>query len=341
MDFHPVVRPPGAFQQGLSADDIVRVCNRLLGNDISRALVAAAELPVGTYNSTYRLTFAGRPALILRVAPEHGRVASEADLEPPIRNEYAAAPFFAVLGELAPRTIAVDFTRQIINRDLLLQEVLPGRAASECVASWSPLQRRNYYRALGAIVKRVHSVEGDNFGRVVGPKLATCADWIRFEFDEQARRLRRAGIDDSALLRLTEAVDDHRLELDAVSTPRLLHNDLWNLNVLVDEASEQPVITGIVDFDGARWGDPLADLPIHQARIRAGTETDSFWDGYGSFDLDVAAQIRAVFYRARLVVGARLDIHRRKLNTAAIPAVHWDLAPIVDELDLLTAGGRC
>lgn len=339
MDFHAVARPPGSFQKGLSAGDIRRVCERLIGVDTTASLVAAAELSVGTYNSTYRLDFAARPALVLRVAPAGGGEPSCTEFDSLMRNEYAAAPFFAVLGELAPRTIAVDFTRQIVARDLLLQELLPGRAASECVAGWSPLQRRHYYRALGSIARRIHSVEGEGFGRMVGPELATCADWIRSEFDEQACRLRRAGLADSALRRLTDVLDDHRAVLDAVSSPRLLHNDLWNLNVLVDDSGGQPVITGIVDFDAARWGDPLADLPIHQARIRAGTEADSFWDGYGSVDSGEAAQIRALFYRARLVVGARLDIHRRKLDIATIPPVHWDLAPIIDELDLLTARG--
>jgi aminoglycoside phosphotransferase (APT) family kinase protein len=46
--------------------------------------------------------------------------------------------------------------------------------------------------------------------------------------------------------------------LTDVTTPRLVHWDLWDGNIFIDPASKQ--ITGIIDFERALWGDPLMEF---------------------------------------------------------------------------------
>ncbi|GAA3989893.1 hypothetical protein GCM10022384_42310 [Streptomyces marokkonensis] len=71
MEFRPVKRITGAFQQSLAPEEIKAVCDRAFGSE-SR-LLSAVELGLGMYNSTYKVELAGqdRP-VILRVAPEPG-----------------------------------------------------------------------------------------------------------------------------------------------------------------------------------------------------------------------------------------------------------------------------
>ncbi|HEV2885322.1 MAG TPA: hypothetical protein VGX49_00290, partial [Jatrophihabitans sp.] len=60
------------------------------------------------------------------------------------------------------------------------------------------------------------------------------------------------------------------------------------------------------------------------------TEVDAFWQTYGR----PAGQspVRALVYRARNVLGARLDIHRRGLDLHDIPPIHWDVTDVLRAL---------
>ena len=111
----------------------------------------------------------------------------------------------------------------------------------------------------------------------------------------------------------------HRSALDQLKVPCLLHGDLWLLNTLIDPAAEVPTITAVLDYDGACWGDPLADSPVHSALQRAGTPADAFWEGYPDPRQDDATAVRQRFGWALNVIGIRLDIHRRGLDLADIP----------------------
>ena len=106
--------------------------------------------------------------------------------------------------------------------------------------------------------------------------------------------------------------------------------DLWQLNVLV-AGPDDVTVTGVLDWDAASWGDPLADWTIHQVRLRAGkSDVDAFWEMYGPPPDDADAGVRQLLYEARSRAGSRLDIHRRGLDTASINPVHWDVADIAD-----------
>ena len=124
----------------------------------------------------------------------------------------------------------------------------------------------------------------------------------------------------------------HRAELDEITVPALLHGDLWTLNILVDSDPDQPTITGVLDCDAASWGDPMSDWTINRMLSRPGTEVDAFWQTYGRPASGATGSIRALLYRARNVLGARLDIHRRGLNLADIPPIHWDVTDVLRAL---------
>ncbi len=60
--------------------------------------------------------------------------------------------------------------------------------------------------------------------------------------------------------------------LQGVREARLIHWDLWDGNLFVEDRK----ITGIIDFERALWGDPLMEYYFsHFAR------TSSFEEGYG------------------------------------------------------------
>lgn len=328
MQVQSVERAPGAFQQGVAADDIDEMCRRAFGNDAR--VLRAVEIGVGTYNSTYRIDLEGRAAVILRVAPR--RAADDDVSQDGMRNEHAAAPFFAGLGDLIARTLAADFTRQIVDRDYLIQTMVRGVAADDGLAAYPVEVLPSYYRHLGSITRAIHDVRGPSFGVVSGSHHATWSRSLEAQFGELAAEVAAADLDQDGVQRVLTSVDVHRGLLDEVTEPRLLHGDLWSLNILTDPDAVEPTITGVLDYDRASWGDPLADWTIHKIRLRSSSEADPFWESYGRPVDTEAAELRQQFYRARNLVGSRLDIHRRGMDINDIPPVHWDLTDALARL---------
>lgn len=284
------------FQQPVDPPIITAVLRRAL--DERTRILRVVEIGVGTYNNTYRVDLAGEDPVYLRIAPERARTGRDA-----MRNEHAAAPFMAVLGPLVPRTLTADFTHRLIDRDYVVQTAVPGRPASEVYSSYSSQAKRHFYRELGCITRRLHEVRGPRFGPVSGPGSSSWSGALIAHYRLLAQDYADAGLGTDEIERLITTVAAHRDVLDRITEPRLLHGDLWTLNVLVDSDPDRPTITGILDYDAAYWGDPLADWTITQVQSRAGTEVDAFWDTYGTPAAGDAEKVRACFYRARNILG--------------------------------------
>lgn len=323
VDVVAIAREITDFQRPVDPSVITSILRRALGSD--SGILRVVEVGIGTYNNTYRVDRDGEDPVYLRIAPE--RTARDA-----MRNEHAATPFLSALGALIPRTLAADFTHQLLDRDYMVQTAVPGTPASGVYASYSSQAKRHFHRELGRITRALHDVRGPWFGPVGGPGESTWSSAMVARYRLLAQDYADAGLGTGDIERLVAGVADHRDVLDQITEPRLLHGDLWTLNILVDSDPDRPTITGILDYDAASWGDPLSDWTINQVQIRAGTEVDAFWDTYGTPAASDAANIRALFYQARNVLGSRLDIHRRGLDLAKIPPVHWDLTPVLDAL---------
>ncbi|HEV2888713.1 MAG TPA: phosphotransferase, partial [Jatrophihabitans sp.] len=152
MEFHPIERAPGAFQQSVTSGQLESLCRRAFGAGVQ--VVAATELGLGAYNSTYGVELAGQPPVILRVAPEPGRqYRIEREL---MRNEHATVPYLAGLGALLPRTLALDFTHQLIGRDYLFQTLLDGVPAPDGLDRYPRPAWAGFYGQLGSIARAVH-----------------------------------------------------------------------------------------------------------------------------------------------------------------------------------------
>ncbi len=92
--------------------------------------------------------------------------------------------------------------------------------------------------------------------------------------------------------------------LDEVTTPRLVHFDLWNGNILVDRpAGQGPRIGGLIDGERMFWGDPLADF-VSLALLGDIRRDQAFLAGYreagGRAEFDAPARLRLALYRTYL-----------------------------------------
>ncbi|HEX4789114.1 MAG TPA: aminoglycoside phosphotransferase family protein [Actinospica sp.] len=317
MQFESVERPAGAYQQSLTADQVEAVVRRAFGRV---SVVSAIELGDGTYNSTYRLALDSGLEAVLRVAPTPERqFRSERAF---MRNEHAAAPYFAPIAALLPHTLAVDFTHDLMARDYMIQSIVPGVPARIGLQHYPRREWAWFFRDLGAITRRIHAVPGAGFGPLVGPSFATWGEAVHAGLTDLVADLEQVHLEASDARELAATALRRREVLDEVREPRLLHGDLWTINTMLVPDARHPTVSGLFDCDRVCWGDPESDWAIYRAAGRPGTERDAFWETYGPLGTGARARWRRLLYEARNVFAGRLERHRLGLGDKVAASYH-------------------
>ncbi|MFE3824273.1 phosphotransferase family protein [Streptomyces sp. NPDC059092] len=274
------------------------------------------ELSDATFNTVYRVRLAdgtpGHPSLVLKIAPDPGTptLSYERGI---MRTEglfYAAAAGRAPV----PEVVYADFSRELIDTDFLLMSDLPGtnwHAAREEIGDGERAALRG---ELGGLVAALHRVTGTTFGYPgatsgPGPLPSSPPGWrsvflamvdaVLADADTFGARL------PEPVTRVRETVRAAADPLDAVTTPVLVHFDLWDGNVLVDRPAPAgaPRISGLVDGERAFWGDPLAEL-VSLALFDDIERDEAFLGGYrsagGRVGFDEDTRQRLALYRCYL-----------------------------------------
>ncbi len=303
------------------------MCRRVFGSSVQVA--SAVELGNGMYNNTYRVDIGENRPVILRVAPEPARqYRIERGL---MRNEHASVPFLAPIAPMIPRTLAADFTREIIGRDYLFQTMLDGVPAPEGIGQYPRPQWASFFRQMGQISCSVHAVRGERFGPVTGPWFDTWSEAVIAFFADLAADLDDAGLDSADVREVATAAGKQHAVLNEVTEPRLLHGDLWTVNVMMEPGAAEPTINGVFDNDRASWGDPESDWSIFMAAKKPGTERDAFWESYGPRPSTAGAVRRSLFYLAKHTGAIRLERHRLG-NADAVPETYEQMRGVLDQL---------
>ncbi|GAA0453973.1 phosphotransferase [Paractinoplanes deccanensis] len=264
-------------QPVLAEPDIASIVREALG----ASLDTASELGGGGFAAVWLASLTDGRRVVVKVAPPaSARLLSyERELIP------AEAVYFGAVAGLAPVPEVLA-----VSPGWIVTTHLPGRPLTEADA---PRARHQ----LGAAVRRIHTLTGDHFGytgdRPAGP------DWpTAFTAIMQSLRSDAASWGVPLPPALDGAVERHTAALAAVTTPALLHFDLWDGNVLASPAGE---LTGLVDGERYLYGDPLLDLVSPALFRRIEEEPDHpFLAGYDPGPLDRAALIRLALYRIHL-----------------------------------------
>lgn len=248
-------------------------------SDPSNAAATTAEtkgyvLRIAPPDSLLQLFYEYR---MMRQEPEiHHRVTAETDVP-------------------VPRILAHDFTRQHIDRDFLVMELMPGRPLTEI----GPQASARAMEELGGYVAQLHSLQEpqNRFGYVgVHNCMPPQPDW-RSAFFEMYRRLLDDIVETAIYDRETadwalSLPHSHAPVFDHAEVSHLCHGDLWVENILATADGE---VTALLDFDRACWGDLEWDLAIADY---CGMTREKFWQGYGRKDFRAgrAAKVRRLFY---------------------------------------------
>ena len=307
MRYRELPRQAGVLQEAVDDEVLVALCRRMLGAKTN--LHASEPLAGGRFNTTYRLHFAGRPSLILRMAPPRSArlFRHEAAL---LRRECAIQPLLASTGTVFPRVVATDFSGTVVPRDCVLQNCLEGELWAEVAPRLAIEDNASLWRQFGFHVRRIHALEGSDYGfPAPAPIHHRYSTWLQELVAGMAADLAELGLRVDGLELFRSLLARGAALIDRAGPPRLVHGDLWPRNVLVTQRGDEWLISGILDAERAFWGDPAAEWIFSFLDI-----PDDFWRAYGrdlsTPMLDGDAVFRRCCYQARGALQLMLEAHR-------------------------------
>ena len=161
----------------------------------------------------------------------------------------------------------------------------------------SPDEKSVLRRELGEITARFNSIEGTRFGRVCNVSgtadggYTRWSDWLESEFAAACGAIRSYQVfSERELDKFLQLPEKYRGLLDEVTTPRLVHADLWEGNVLV--TPDKKHIAAIIDADRALFGDVGFEL------AGGWNDTPEFYSGWGEPPSGIDYETRRLIYLA-------------------------------------------
>lgn len=257
----PVVRPAAPLPDDVGAALPAILARHLPGHPLE----VAFPLPGGHVNRLFLVRCFGLPGpLILKVfAPERtakleNELAAIRDLE----RAGAGVPTQRVAGFGLPGAgTPIPYALLTFLWGADAQGLLESGALDDAAA-------RDLGAQLGGIVGRLHGVEAteDGFGepRVRGPARQSWPAALFGFFEPWLKRACDRGTIDAALASRVRAMVDRLWGAVERVGPRgaLVHRDLYLSNLIVrrEEASGRWAVSGLIDFESARYWDPVYDL---------------------------------------------------------------------------------
>ena len=283
-----------------------RLTAALTAAGVSRDQVAdRRRLTGGTFNAVHLVGLADGTRLVVKIPP--------GPETPLLRYEQgilgAEALYYRLAGQCrdvtVPAVVAVDPVSAAGG--YLVMTHCPGSPWPELTPTPSGSERAELRAALGRQVACLHTITGTGFGYpslAVGPLRGS---WRTAFADMVNAVLADAGTFAVTLPRPAAGIQDwftaRAAVLDAVTTPVLVHFDLWDGNVLVESGPAGRRIGAVIDAERAFWGDPLAEL-VSLALFGDIERDTAFLQGYraagGTVTFDQATRQRLSLYRAYL-----------------------------------------
>ena len=225
-----------------------------------RKLAAFEELREGFFNAAALLELDDGLKCVLKAAPpvEVKVLRYEKDL---MRAEVESMRLVRQRTQVpVPEVYIYDPTRRLLPSEFFLMEFVPGVPFHKLRAQLSEEVQLDVRREMGRMTREMAEITGPAFGYWVQPCPAGVS-W-RDCFADMLQGVLQDGLDAQVDLErpyaeIFQILERNFAALEEVSTPRLVHWDLWDGNVFVDPQTGR--VTGLIDFERALWADPLME----------------------------------------------------------------------------------
>lgn len=243
----------------ISTEEIEQIIHK---NFPGENVVRIEELTEGMFNTAYLVEGTGnlQQGVVIKIGPEPSTkiLTYEQDIlrtEVTVYNKLADKPIHT------PDVLATDYSREIIPCDYFIMSRLEGQ-------SWKKQQKKipkdnmpSLMNELGKSFANIHTVQGEWFGYIKDNERFRFSNWAD-AFCAMVADILSDGMDNGKKLPYKEVetiVNKHKSLLLEIEKPLLVDFDLWAGNVFINNRNRYH-ITGIVDFERAFYGDPMADF---------------------------------------------------------------------------------
>lgn len=290
------IRETSFLFRELDENELRLVVREKLGEDVKSYKL----LDGGLFNTTYFIETSCGGRFVLRVGPvnRHLLMPFEHDM---MADEVEVYRLLAENGVPCSTVVLCDTTKTLINRDFMFVEYIPSVAMSSCTLTEEDKAR--VFRDTGYYTAKMHAISPDShrFGRIIDVKngggyaknsefmYAELLDWEKVGvptelFTKEEHEKIRTLFKKSAPY------------LDEITTPALVHTDLWSGNILIRDGiryNGRKEFAAIIDTDRSIWGDPLFEF----SSIRWTWSEPAFWEGYGrNLPTGKSASVRCAVY---------------------------------------------
>lgn len=253
----------------------LQIVRSVFGAQIS--MRSFSELTEGFFNAAYTIELSDGHVCVLKVAPpasvrvlryEQQIMSAEVEVMRLVRQSTTMP---------VPAIYAFDTSRQILDSPYFLMEFVPGVSLHKLRPTLSPAEQQAIDRAMGAYLRQMNDITGQTFGYAV-PSAPRYSSWA----EAFQQMLEDVLVDGEALAiplplpygELRQRLSEQSNVLTDVTTPGLVHWDLWDGNIMIDPATR--AVTGVLDFERALWGDPLMEFQFQTMDAQP-----DFATGYG------------------------------------------------------------
>lgn len=295
-------------------EDVARAAKAAVG-DIP---VGVKELTDGWFGAAFDLTFDRRKNLVLKVAPAPGAtlLRYEANL---MAAEVAASRLVREKTTLpVPEIVFYDDRRTVTPFQYFLVEKLRGAPLNQVKDSVAPEVLAAVYAQVARHLREMHdAIPAPAFGLFGGPTYPTWRRAYEAWMDDLRQDAADFGVDglDEAFAIAAQLAP----ALDGVTQGSLIHWDLWDGNIFIDPATGE--ITGYIDFERARWADPLMEHNFLHA-------SPEFWAQYGAPSEADMAPVRVMLYRLQLHLILVIESYSRGFDAGHLTWARQELVNV-------------
>lgn len=243
----------------VSKKQIEQMVKRAFGAAIE--IEKAQELTEGYFNTGYLVQTNEQIKYVLKIAPSP--TVSVMRYEKEIMDmEVHVLKLIEGLGNVpAPKVLFYDDTKELIPSNYFFMEFLEGKSLYLVKSNLSQVAFAKISKELGLHVKAMKSIHSSSFGYILQPD-RSYTSWSEC-FLTMIDEILADAEDQQVLLPYTyneirEMFYSHKEVLDEVREASLVHKDLWEGNIFVDEKTAS--ITGIIDCERALFGDPIMEI---------------------------------------------------------------------------------
>lgn len=248
-----------SLYEEISADQIQLLYEKTM--DITEP-VESDLLSGGLFNTTYRVrNKALNLDTVLRLGPVNRHLLTRFE-ENLMEAEHFVYQLYQKKNIPCSQVLVCDISKKWIDRDFMIVTYIPSIVM--CDAKLTEEEKIPLYEETGRLAKRMHSITSSAFGRVSeilsGLSFSSWSEYLLSEMENICCcLLRDKGIETELANRAKRTLKKYQIWLDEIETPRLVHTDLWEGNILLDPSKKSRIVA-VIDADRAIFGDPDYEL---------------------------------------------------------------------------------